>query len=184
MVLIDAGARLLMAVALLGQQPQADGDQVRVVRRVATTAQLAAQEYRVGVQDGRVVAKAEVDEAKLFLAEARRSAELLSADAGAEAIRQIDGLAGLVDATANPDTLDARVRALTGSLATRLGVALEDIPAEAPSLARGAQVYRENCVSCHGNLGRGDGPEAASLEPKPASLADAATLRDRSPLDF
>ena len=173
-----------MAVALLGQQPQADGDQVRVVRRVAATAQLAAQEYRVGVQDGRVVAKAEVDEARLFLAEARRSAELLPAGASAEAIRQIDGLAGLVDATTNPDTLDARVRAFTGSLATRLGVALEDIPAEAPSLARGAQVYRENCASCHGNVGRGDGPEAASLEPRPASLADAAALRDRSPLDF
>ena len=38
-----------------------------MARRVAATAQLAAQEYRVGVVDGRVVAKAEVEEAALFL---------------------------------------------------------------------------------------------------------------------
>ena len=77
MVLIGAGVRLLLTVALTAQHPQADGDPVPVVRRVAATAQLAAQEYRNGVQGGRVVAQAEVGEARLFLVEARRSAALL-----------------------------------------------------------------------------------------------------------
>jgi high-affinity iron transporter len=184
MVLIGAGARLLLTVALTAQQPQADGDQVPVVRRVAATAQLAAQEYRNGVQGGRVVAQAEVGEARLFLAEARRSAALLPADAGAQTIREIDGLLKLVDATAAPDTLDARVRGFTSALSARLGVALDEIPAQVPSLARGAEIYRESCSSCHGNLGRGDGPAGAGLEPKPANLADAAALRDASPLAF
>jgi high-affinity iron transporter len=184
MVLIGAGARLLLTIALTAQQPQADGDQVPVVRRVAATAQLAAQEYRNGVQGGRVVAQAEVGEARLFLVEARRSAALLPADAGTQAIREIDGLVKLVDATAAPDTLDARVRGFTSALSARLGVALDEIPAQVPSLARGAEIYRESCSSCHGNLGRGDGPAGAGLEPKPANLADAAALRDASPLDF
>jgi high-affinity iron transporter len=184
MVLIGAGARLLLTVALAAQQPQATGDQIPTVRRVAATAQLAAQEYRAGVQDGRVVAKAEVSEARLFLAESRRSAALLPAGTGAETVREIDALLRLVDATTPPDTLDARVRAFTGSLASRLGVALDEIPATAPSLSRGAQIYHESCASCHGNLGRGDGPAGAGLDPKPADLADAARLRDASPLDF
>jgi high-affinity iron transporter len=184
MVLIGAGARLLLAVALAAQQPQAGGDQVPTVRRVAATAQLAAQEYRAGVQDGRVVAQAEVGEARLFLAEARRSAALLPASAGAEAVREIDALVRLVETTVAPDTLDARVRAFTASLSSRLGVALDEIPATAPSLARGAQIYRESCASCHGNLGRGDGPAGAGLDPKPADLAAAAALRGVSPLDF
>jgi high-affinity iron transporter len=184
MVLIGAGARFLLTAALAAQQPQATGDQIPTVRRVAATAQLAAQEYRAGVQDGRVVAKAEVSEARLFLAESRRSAALLPAETGAETVREIDALLRLVDATTPPDTLDARVRAFSGSLASRLGVALDEIPATAPSLSRGAQIYHESCASCHGNLGRGDGPAGAGLDPKPADLADAAELRDASPLDF
>jgi high-affinity iron transporter len=125
-----------------------------------------------------------VSEARLFLVEARRSAALLPADAGTQAIREIDGLIKLVDATAAPDTLDARVRGFTSALSARLGVALDDIPAQVPSLARGAEIYRESCSSCHGNVGRGDGPAGVGLEPKPANLADAAALRDASPLDF
>ena len=184
MVLIGAGARLLLTVALTAQQPQADGDQAPVVRRVAATAQLAAQEYRNGVQGGRVVAQAEVGEARLFLVEARQSAALLPADTGTQTIREIDGLIKLVDATAAPDTLDARVRGFTSALSARLGVVLDEIPAQVPSLARGAEIYRGSCSSCHGNLGRGDGPAGAGLEPKPANLADAAALRNASPLDF
>lgn len=181
---IGAGARILATVALLAQQPQAAGDQIPVARRVAATAQLAAQEYRAGVQDGRVVAQAEVGEARLFLAESRRTAGLLPADASVETIRVIDSLVAMVDAMASPDLLEARVRAFTSALSARLGVSLDDIPSEAPSLARGGRIYRESCASCHGGLGRGDGSLAAGLEPKPADLADAAELRGASPLDF
>jgi high-affinity iron transporter len=45
-------------------------------------------------------------------------------------------------------------------------------------------VYQANCAGCHGTSGRGDGPQAAGLEPPPANLADGPALRDRSPLDY
>jgi len=184
MILIDAaGILFVLAIAGPRQQP-AGGEQVPAARRVAATAQLAAQEYRAGVQNGRVVAKAEIEEARLFLDEARRSAGLLPADVGAALTREIDGVKQLVDATADPDSVASRVTHLTSSLAQRLGVSLDEIPVETPSLARGAQVYRENCASCHGNLGRGDGPMAAGLDPKPANLADQAALADATPLDY
>jgi mono/diheme cytochrome c family protein len=38
------------------------------------------------------------------------------------------------------------------------------------SLERGRAVYEQNCVSCHGEAGRGDGPLAASLRPRPADF--------------
>jgi len=186
MILISASLRTLWAFALLGPQQQepAANEQAPAVRRLAATAQLGAQEYRAGVQNGRVVAKAEIEEARLFLAEARRSAALLPPDAGRSTARALDDIVGLVAATADPDTVQARVIALTTSLSQRLGISLEDIPAETPSLARGAQVFRESCASCHGDLGRGDGPMAAGLDPKPANLTDGAALADASPLDF
>ncbi|MGH7628643.1 MAG: c-type cytochrome, partial [Gemmatimonadales bacterium] len=163
--------------------PQA-GDPTAAARRLAATAQLAAQEYRIGVVNGRVTAAAEVEEARLFLAEARRSAALLPAGIADSAMRELDRLTALVASTAPPDSLAAGVRRLTASVAVRLGVSLEELPDAAPSLARGAQVYREECASCHGDLGRGDGPAGAGLEPAPANLADAAALHSASPLDF
>ncbi len=34
--------------------------------------------------------------------------------------------------------------------------------------ANGKKLAETNCVSCHGNSGKGDGPAAAALNPKPA----------------
>jgi putative copper resistance protein D len=45
-------------------------------------------------------------------------------------------------------------------------------PYAAPSVARGAAVYAENCVLCHGATGRGDGPAATSLPNRPANLTE------------
>ena len=45
-----------------------------------------------------------------------------------------------------------------------------------PSLARGEQLYRENCITCHGVEGRGDGVAAQGLGPMPADLVARAEL--------
>jgi high-affinity iron transporter len=186
MILIGGLLPILFAAAALPHQAQtaASQDRAPVARRVAATAQLAAQEYRVGVVNGRVVARAEIDEAALFLQEARRSAKLLPAEAGLAATADIDAMLRLVAGTAPPDSLDARVRSLTAGLTQRLGVTLDELPALTPSLARGAEVYQANCAGCHGTVGRGDGKLAAGLEPPPANLADGPALRDVSPLDY
>jgi copper transport protein len=43
-------------------------------------------------------------------------------------------------------------------------------PPDTASIARGKEVYEQNCVTCHGPNGRGDGPLAASLRPRPADF--------------
>ena len=40
---------------------------------------------------------------------------------------------------------------------------------------RGRAIYLERCAVCHGPQGRGDGPEAPFLSPRPASLISAGT---------
>jgi putative copper export protein len=45
-------------------------------------------------------------------------------------------------------------------------------PYAAPSIARGAPLYAENCAVCHGATGRGDGPLAGKLPIRPADLTE------------
>ncbi len=174
MILI--GALLILAASAVDSTP--------IVRRVAATSQLAAQEYRIGVVDGRVVAQAEVDEARLFLEEARRAAGQLPAQGGRSAVASIDSVLQLVAALAPPDTVAARVRNLSSGLAERFRVTLDELPPRPPQLSRGAEVYQSSCASCHGVAGAGDGPMAAGLDPVPADLTDWKALSDQSPLDY
>ena len=40
---------------------------------------------------------------------------------------------------------------------------------------QGRDLYRIHCLECHGTEGRGDGPRAALLAPRPGNLVSAAT---------
>ena len=44
------------------------------------------------------------------------------------------------------------------------------IKSDAASIDRGKKSYFQNCASCHGAKAMGDGPAAASLNPKPSNL--------------
>src|SRR5262245_11018173 len=184
MFLIAAGSIAISLLVGHSPDPTQGEDRTPVVRRIAATAALAAQEYRVGVKDGKVIAKAEVEEAELFLTEARRTAAGLPLEVSKSTGEELDRIIGMVRQTASPDSIDVRVRQLTATLSQKLNVSLDEIPAQVPTLARGAELYQTNCASCHGVTGRGDGSAGASLDPPPADLTDFHTLSDRSPLDF
>jgi mono/diheme cytochrome c family protein len=54
-----------------------------------------------------------------------------------------------------------------------LGTAVETVEA-------GHTVYEENCLSCHGEMGAGDGPEASDQETEPTDLTDLRYWSSRS----
>ncbi len=159
-------------------------DYAPAARRIAATTQLATEEYRLGVSGGRVVAPPEVEEARLFLAEALRSVERLSAATAARARRELTALDSMVVATADPDSVAARGAAFVQWLSAELQLTFDDIPADAPSLERGRAIYDSTCSTCHGASGRGDGPAGVGLTPPPGNLADAQAREASSPLDF
>lgn len=46
---------------------------------------------------------------------------------------------------------------------------------DATSVARGMALYKQHCVSCHGVAGRGNGPLATTMQPRPPDLSEPHT---------
>ncbi|HJR33723.1 MAG TPA: cytochrome c/FTR1 family iron permease [Gemmatimonadales bacterium] len=186
-ILIRAVALLIFfqqaGIAMLAAQTP-DREVAAAARRVAAVAQLAAEEYALGVSGGRVVAAPEVEEARLFLAEARRNAVRLPPATSLPVVAMLTAMESMVGRTAEPDSVSRLVKALRLKLSEDLQLTLDEIPADPPSLSRGREIYQGTCAVCHGITGYGDGPQASVLSPRPANLADAASLRASSPLDF
>jgi len=61
-------------------------------------------------------------------------------------------------------------------------VHLQTGPQDRPDLTRGLQIYQENCRSCHGEKGGGDGPAGTALQPQPANFLDQARMSKVMPL--
>jgi len=78
----------------------------------------------------------------------------------------------------NPRT--ASTAALAALLCLAVPSRAEELPVHDGDSVSGARLYRLHCASCHGRLGRGDGPLAGPLSPKPVDVRDGGTLFARS----
>jgi mono/diheme cytochrome c family protein len=47
---------------------------------------------------------------------------------------------------------------------------VKHVPAPSTSAASGKEMYKSYCASCHGELGKGNGPAAAALKAAPSDL--------------
>jgi mono/diheme cytochrome c family protein len=52
--------------------------------------------------------------------------------------------------------------------------------ADDSEMAKAHENYQSYCQKCHGEQGKGDGPGAAMLKPKPRDFADCANMQKRS----
>ncbi len=50
------------------------------------------------------------------------------------------------------------------------------VESTADSIANGRELFQTHCAVCHGPQGRGDGPAAAGLNPRPADLMQSARM--------
>src|SRR5262249_12036090 len=181
----------LLAVLCLGivvpQVSRADGgagasDPAKVQRMLKLLSGIAG-EYREAFDDqGAIVRPIDIDETRLLLGEVNDlTAPLRASDPG---LRELIGNIGtLVDMHVPPDIIGAYTEVARRYLMNATGVREDILPTERPSLARGQELYRENCAGCHGANGAGDGPDAAHLAIPPASFSDRAFMRAETPRD-
>ena len=62
--------------------------------------------------------------------------------------------------------------ALLGCKSGKGGAEAPQVSVEAQRIA--SEIVANRCAPCHGNLGKGDGPASATLNPKPRNWTDAA----------
>ncbi|MFQ5347341.1 MAG: c-type cytochrome, partial [Rhodothalassiaceae bacterium] len=138
-----------------------------------------AVDYGGAVRDGVVIDAGEYAEMVEFAGLARERIAALPAGPDREALfAGAEALAAAIGSKAPAAEVSRRARALADDLLAAYPVALA--PSTPPDPARGAALYSENCASCHGVEGRGDGPLAVGMEPPAVDFTDAARARERS----
>jgi high-affinity iron transporter len=138
-----------------------------------------AVDYGGAVSNGAVLKDSEYAEMQEFAAAAERQLRSLPRGAASEALqRQAAGLRSAVANKAHPAMVAQLAHGLAG--AVQKAYPFPVAPAAAPDLSRGARLFQAQCAACHGPQGHGDGPLAATLDPKPTALAERVRARERS----
>jgi high-affinity iron transporter len=150
-------------------------------QRWVFTLQYLASDYEHAVKNGRIIDSLEYGEMQRF---ARALVTAYQADPSKKktATKELSQLERLIAEKAE----SKRVRALCNELMATFikEMNLVVFPRFAPDLANGERLFGENCVSCHGAVGAGDGPSADTLNPKPRDFTDPQRLETYAPHQF
>jgi len=112
----------------------------------------------------------------------------LSAEAAAEALRlpeprrfveRVASIDARVREGRDPEGVSADCTSLVDDLVSATGIARA--PMAVPDLKEGSALYAQNCASCHGPTGQGDGPAAAALKPRPADFHGDEVMASLTP---
>lgn len=159
--------------------PSPDGGEAQ---RLVAVLDYVGGDYGLAVSGGSVVSGAEYEEQIRFAADARSMAARLLGPAvpgDAALIAAIEEVEAKVKATADPEVVAAACKAARQEVVTRFQ--LRTMPSERPSLRTAEELFRENCVVCHGTRGDAQTERARTLDPPPASFTSASRLENLSP---
>lgn len=138
-----------------------------------------AHDYGGAVQNGKVVSNSEYEEQKEFAHKVNELASVLPEVKSDKVVSEkIVRLKNLIETKADAKDVALMARDIQKDLIAVAKVALA--PESWPSLTNGKKLFQENCMSCHGAEGRGDGPAGKTLEPKPANFHKAERMSEIS----
>jgi high-affinity iron transporter len=161
------------------KSPTGQAGQDLQVRQLWQLIDYVAVDYGGAVVDGQVTNAGEFQEMTEFTATIRERVDSLPSRDGRELlVQQSQALQTAVSEHAAANEVAKLAHGLANQLLSIYPVPIA--PKTVPDLARGAALYQESCVACHGATGHGDGPAAAQLDPPPVAFTDAERARARS----
>jgi high-affinity iron transporter len=140
-----------------------------------------ARDYGGAVSQGKVSNPTEYQEqVELVQTAVRTGAALPQIREHAEIQKSLDELKNRILKMEDPKLVTDLAREIQGQVTQIAG--LETAPSQWPDLSRAHQLFQQNCTTCHGREGRGDGPAAMGLEPRPADFHKEDRMRQLTPL--
>ncbi len=142
---------------------------VETARRLTHLLDYVGRDYAGAVSNGKILKAEEYAEQREMVSHLEQLAASLPQLAGDAAFSaELRGLRGAVEGKADAAVVAGRCKTMRERLIESLAIAT--YPVRPPDLAAGGNYFAANCAPCHGNGGKGDGPSAASLNPKPSDL--------------
>lgn len=172
-------AVMLVCFSAFSSRPAAAQTDAGDVQTVWRLLDYIAVDYEGAVSKGKVINTAEYAEMTEFAATVKRSiGDLPNSSARAPLETTAIQIEAAIAAKSEPAIVAAQSRELASRLLAAYPVPLA--PRSFPDLARGAKLYSENCASCHGANGNGQGPLARGMTPPPIAFIDHERARQRS----
>lgn len=172
---------VLIAISVLCfSSPARAEDSNQSARTLVHLLDYIAQDYSGAVAHGKVVSEKEYAEMQEFSKTAiQLNSTLPVLSDRSEIEKQLRLVEKLVQSKADAGSVARLAREVKGKIIylTKLQIA----PANWPSLARGRELFQQNCSACHGVSGHGDGVSAATWNPKPSNFHDQQRMRALSP---
>lgn len=138
-----------------------------------------AVDYPGAVENGGVVSTSEYAEMVEFSASVRDRLATLPVTGGQpQLIAEADQLKAAIARKAPGAEVADRARRLAAEVLEAYPIPLA--PMAAPNLRRAKGLYTQECAGCHGLTGRGDGPNAKAMNPRPIAFTDLERARQRS----
>jgi high-affinity iron transporter len=177
---LEAKPMLRVVALLLFILPAVHAHADESLQRVLQTLDYVAVDYPEAVNgNGAIVSEAEYAEMREFTTAVRETLARQPQEPRRAPLLELAGsLERMVAERAAPASVADEAARLRGRLVDAYDVVT--LPAQAPDLARAETLYARECAACHGAQGRGDGPQAAQLDPPPIDFSDRERYRLRT----
>lgn len=174
-MLSDAMKYILLMGLLLSLQVKADP------RLIIHLTDYLANDYSGAVgEDGKILSEGEYAEqiefSKVVTTESLNDPDL---QANSELINDVKALESFINTKTPPSLVIPLARKIQKSVIKLSKIELA--PKNWPDYKKAKELFQQNCVSCHGQNGRGDGPDGRDLDPKPANFHDLERAPTISP---
>ncbi len=165
----------MMASLLLNGVVRADDQPQSIVQML----DYIGVDYQKTVKDHIVINQAEYKEQVEFSKQIKLSVTNLPDFPEKDSVQgEANTLEALVNSKESGEEIAAKATAIKTAIINNFAIATS--PKSTPDVRAAAALFQQNCFACHGAQGKGDGPLAITLQPKPADFHDRERQAQRS----